>query len=273
MAEFEDTRRKVAWITGASRGMGAETALRLAAAGYDIALTARDVARLEAVADEVRAHGVRALPFASDLTDLASIQAFADAALTSFGHCDVLCNFGIHKGRGQTELMLETEPDDLAAHFTGDVIAAFALFRRALASMLERGDGTIVNMSSSSVFLDPPGTVRTSGWSFAYVAAKAGIDRMASIINVELGDRGIKAFTVEPGFVAYGADFEAKLRKFPNVPVSPPEAIGPAIVWLVENEGARRLLNKRVSLPHLTHKHALLDGWGGPGTRFDTRRA
>jgi NAD(P)-dependent dehydrogenase (short-subunit alcohol dehydrogenase family) len=273
MAKLEDTRRKVAWVTGANRGMGAETAVRLAAAGYDIALTARDAARLETVAEEVRAHGVRALPLPSDLTDLASIHAFADGALKAFGHCDVLCNFGIYKGRGQTELMLETEPEDLAAHFTGDVIAAFVLFRRALDSMLERGGGAIINMSSSSVFLDPPGTVKNSGWSFAYVAAKAGIDQMASIINVELGDRGVKAFTVEPGFVAYGEDFAAKLRKYPDAPVSPPEAIGPAIVWLVENEGAQRLLGKRISLPHLTHKHTLLDGWAGPGSRFDTRRA
>jgi NAD(P)-dependent dehydrogenase (short-subunit alcohol dehydrogenase family) len=273
MAEFEEARRKVAWITGANRGMGAETAVRLAAAGYDIALTARDAARLESVADEVRTHGVRALPFPSDLTDPASIHAFADAALMAFGHCDLLCNIGIYKGRGQTELMVETEPEDLAAHFTGDVVAAFVLVRRALDSMLERGSGTIINMSSSSVFLDPPDTVKNSGWSFAYVAAKAGIDQMASIINVELGDRGIRAFTVEPGFVAYGEAFAEKLRKFPDVPVSPPEAIGPAIVWLVENEGAQRLLGKRISLPHVTHKQGLLDGWSGPGTHFDTRRA
>jgi len=268
----ENAQRKVAWITGANRGMGAETAICLAAAGYDIALTARDATRLAAVAGEVRARGMRALPFPSDLTDLASVNAFADAAIATFGRCDLLCNIGIYKGRGQTELILETEPEDLVAHYTGDVVAAFVLLRRALDGMLMRGVGTIINMSSSSVFLDPPGTVKNSGWSLAYVAAKAGIDQMASIINVELRDRGIKAFTVEPGFVAYGADFDAKLRKYPSAPISPPEAVGPAIVWLAENEGAQRLLGKRISLPHLTFKHALLEGWAGPGSRFDTRR-
>jgi 3-oxoacyl-[acyl-carrier protein] reductase len=272
MTRNESNGRKVAWITGANRGMGAETAVRFAAAGYDIALTARDAARLEAVADEARTYGGRALALPSDLTDLASIHAFADGALAAFGHCDVVCNIGIYKGRGQTELMLETEPEDLSAHFTGDVIAPFILLRRALDSMLERGSGTIINMSSSSVFLDPPGTVKSSGWSFAYVAAKSGIDQMASIINVELGDKGIKAFNVEPGFVAYGADFDAKLRKFPDVPVSPPEAIGPALVWLAENQGAQRLLSKRISLPHLTHRQGLLGGWAGPGTPFATQR-
>ena len=272
MPKTESTVRKVAWITGANRGMGADTAVRLAAAGYDVALTARDQARLETIAEEARGHGATALAVASDLTDIASIDAFADAALDAFGRCDLLCNFGIYKGRGQNELMVETGPEDLAAHYTGDVVAPFVLFRRALDAMLEQGGGTVINMSSSSVFLDPPGTVKNSGWSFAYVAAKAGIDQMASIINVELGSQGIRAFTVEPGFVAYGDDFEVKLRKYPDAPVSPPEAIGPAIVWLVQDEGATRLLSKRISLPHLTHKHGLLEGWAGPGSHFDTRR-
>ena len=71
-------------------------------------------------------------------------------------------------------------------------------------------------MSSSSVFLDPPGTVHDNGWPFAYVSAKAGVDQLASILNVEHGRQGIRAFNVEPGFVAYGADFEDMLAKYPG---------------------------------------------------------
>jgi NAD(P)-dependent dehydrogenase (short-subunit alcohol dehydrogenase family) len=127
-------------------------------------------------------------------------------------------------------------------------------------------------MSSSSVFLEPIGTVHDNGWSFGYVAAKAGVDQLASMINVELGDRGIRAFTVEPGFVAYGDDFEETLRKYPGRPVSPPECIGPAIVWLIQDPGADRLLRKRVSLPDLTKKQGLLSGWDGPGSHFASTR-
>ena len=65
--------RPVAWVTGASRGMGADTSVQLARAGYDVALTARDQRRLDEVADEVRAEGGRALAVASDLTDRGSI--------------------------------------------------------------------------------------------------------------------------------------------------------------------------------------------------------
>lgn len=113
----ENAQGKVASTTGANRGVGAETAISFAAAVYDIALTAR---------------GMRALPFPSDLTDLASVTPFADAAIAAFGKCDLLCNVGIYKGRGQTQLTLETEPEDLVAHYNGGVVSAFVLFQRAL---------------------------------------------------------------------------------------------------------------------------------------------
>jgi 3-oxoacyl-[acyl-carrier protein] reductase len=252
--------------------MGADTAVQLARAGYDVALTARDQRRLDDVADEVRAEGGRALAMASDLTDRGSISAFADAASTELGGCDVVCNIGIYQGQGGRQLVMDTELDELVVSFEADVVAPVLLCRRALPSMLATGGGTIVNMSSSSVFLDPPGTVHENGWSFAYVGAKAALDQLAGILNVELGSRGIRAFNVEPGFVAYGDDLEDALRRYPGVPVSPPDAIGPAIVWLAREPGADRLRNKRVDLPGLTHKHGLLPGWNGPGTSFRSDR-
>jgi NAD(P)-dependent dehydrogenase (short-subunit alcohol dehydrogenase family) len=248
--------------------MGAGTAVQFARAGYDVVLTARDQRRLDGVADDVRGEGGRALAVASDLTDRDSISAFADAALNEFGRCDVVCNIGIYQGPGGRQLVMDTELDELIVSFEADVVAPVLLCRSALPSMLETGAGTIVNMSSSSVFLDPPGTVHENGWSFAYVGAKAALDQLASIINVELGSRGIRAFTVEPGFVAYGDDLDDSLRRYPGVPVSPPDAIGPAILWLVREAAATRLLSKRVDLPGLTHKHGLLPGWNGPGTSF-----
>ncbi len=261
--------RKVAWVTGASRGMGADTVLALAGAGFDVALTARDTARLEAVAAEVEGLGGEALPLASDLTDRRSIAAFADSATERFGRCDVLCNIGIYQGHGaMRELFMDTPIDEVALSAEADVVAPALLCQRALALMVQQGGGTILNMSSSSVVMEPPGTVKENGWSLAYVASKAGIDRFASILNVELGSRGIRAFTVEPGFVAYGEELADALRKYPGIPVSPPESIGPAMVWLVQSPDADRLRSKRVNLPGLTHKQGLLAGWGGPGTLY-----
>ena len=260
---------KVAWVTGGSRGMGADTAIQLAQAGYDVALTARDQARLDGVAKQIAALGREALPFAADLTDRGAVMAFADAAVERFGRCDVLCNIAIYQGQGAFELFLDTTPDDFAVTYAADVIAPVVLCQRAIPLMVADGGGTIVNMSSSSVFLDPPGTVKDSGWSLAYVAAKAGIDQFASILNVELGAEGIRAFNVEPGFVAYGEELARMLDKYPGMPVSPPESIGPAILWLVEaGDAAERLRSKRINLPGLTHKQGLLEGWGGPGSAY-----
>jgi 3-oxoacyl-[acyl-carrier protein] reductase len=265
-----DTDRPVVWITGASRGMGADTARCFARAGYDVALTARDQTRLDAVAADIRAAGAEALPLASDLTDRPSVAAFADAALERFGRCDVVANIGIYQGEPSWQLVMETPLDEMIVSYEADVVAPVLLCQRAIPSMLAHGRGTIVNMSSSSVFLDPPGTVHDNGWPFAYVSAKAGIDQLASILNVELGRDGIRAFNAEPGFVAYGSDFDDMLRKYPGMPVSPPECIGPAIVWLVQSSDADRLRSKRVSLPDLTDKFGLLPGWDGPGSAFAT---
>lgn len=266
-------QRPVAWVTGASRGMGADIARHLAEAGYDLAITARNQQSLDEVALQARAAGTDVLALASDLTDRQSIGAFADAALARFGCCDVLCNVGIYQGPGGRQLLMDTALDELAISFEADVVAPLLLCQRVIPGMIANCSGAIVNMSSSSVVLDPPGTIHANGWSFAYVAAKAGIDRLASIINVELGDKGIRAFNVEPGFVAYGERFEIALRKYPGVPVSPPEAIGPAVLWLIRDPGAVRLLTKRVNLPGLSHKQGLLRGWGGPGTHFATAGA
>ncbi len=248
--------------------MGANTALEFARAGFDVALTARNQGRLDAVAGAIEALGSAAFAHASDLTDRESMAAFADAATDRFERCDVVCNIGIYQGEGMSDLFMETSLDAFATHYQADVISPAYLSQRAIPLMLEQGGGTIVNMSSSSVVREPPGNVHQNGWSLAYVAAKAGIDRFASILNVELGGRGIRAFNVEPGFVAYEDVLAEKLAKYPGVPVSPPEAIGPAIVWLVQSPDADRFLPKRVSLPGLTHKLGLLEHWGGPGTLY-----
>ncbi|HMK12420.1 MAG TPA: SDR family oxidoreductase, partial [Acidimicrobiales bacterium] len=250
----------MAWVTGASRGLGADIARQLGRAGYDVAITARYQDRLEDVAATITESGVDALAFAADLTDRAAIAAFAEAALDRFGRCDVLCNSGIYQGPSMGQLFLDTDLDELVRHYEADVVAPSLLCQRVLPGMLERG-GTIINMSSSSVFLEPPGTAPENGWSFGYVAAKAGLDQLASILNVELGASGIRAFNVEPGFIAYGEHLQESLERYPDVPVSPPEAIGPAIVWLVQSPEAIRLARKRVSLPDITHKHGLLAGW------------
>jgi short-subunit dehydrogenase len=151
--------RRVAWITGASGDMGADTARRLAQLGYDIALTARNQSRLDAVAREIEDGGGRALALASDLTDRKSMTAFADAAAQWAGRCDVLCNIGVYQGPGGRQLFMEMPVEELALTLEADVVAPALLSQRAIPFMVSNGGGVIVNMSSAVVFLNPSGTV------------------------------------------------------------------------------------------------------------------
>jgi len=268
--------RPVAFVTGGSRGIGAATAVALAGAGYDLALTARTVhegegrkpGSLDSVMAEIEKTGARALPIQMDLTDRAAVQRAAERALDEFGHVDALCNIGIYQGERDTGLFLDTPVEEFARHLEGGVLAPAVLLHAILPSMIERGGGTVLNMTSFVAVNDPPGTALENGWPLAYAATKAGIDRFAGVLNVELGDRGIRAYTVDPGFVAYGDEFDAMVERYVGMPVTPREAVAAAIVWLLSSPDAERLLHKRIYLPAIAQKYDLLPGWNGPGTPF-----
>jgi NAD(P)-dependent dehydrogenase (short-subunit alcohol dehydrogenase family) len=267
--------RPVAFVTGASRGIGAATAVALAGAGYDLALTARTVhegdgrrpGSLDTVMAKVAAFGVRGVPIPMDLTDREGVGAAADAALDAFGRIDVLCNIGIYQGEG-AGLFLETPVDEFARHLEGDVLAPATLLHRFLPVMIDQGHGTVLNMTSFVVVNDPPGTAHTNGWALAYSASKAGIDRFAGVLNVELAGTGVLVYTVDPGFVAHEDQYDEMVARYAGMPVTPAPAVGAAIVWLLTSPDAPHLLRKRIYLPAIAEKYGLLPGWEGPGTAF-----
>ena len=83
----------------------------------------------------------------------------------------------------------------------GNVIAQVRLTRLVLRAMLERGAGIIVNLTSSAGMVDPPLKLAEGGWGYAHGATKAALHRMAGILHLEYGDRGIRAYNLEPGLV------------------------------------------------------------------------
>src|SRR5262245_41067729 len=149
--------RPVAFVSGASRGIGGATAVALAGAGYDLALTARTVhegegrkpGSLDTVTAQVEAAGTHALAIPMDLTDRAAVAGAANEALAEFGHVDVLINNGIYQSN-QSEgagLILDTPVEEFDRHLEGGVLAPFILLQELLPSMIERGHGTVLNMS------------------------------------------------------------------------------------------------------------------------------
>lgn len=245
---------KVAFITGASRGIGAETAVALARAGYRVAITARTLAEgeahdhvghdaalpgsLESTASAVAKAGSEALCLRGDILDPDSMQDAAAAALDHFGRVDLLFNNAVYQGTGNMEKLLDVSDQQLQAIYQGNVFTPLALVRALLPSMIERGTGTILNMVSHSAFTNPPAAADQGGWGFAYPSSKAAVSRMAGSIRAEHADAGLRVFNLEPGLVLTevmklaGID-EAVLERFKPCT---PAAIAAVVTWVADND-------------------------------------
>ncbi|RYB91532.1 SDR family oxidoreductase [Nocardioides glacieisoli] len=177
-----------ALITGATAGIGHEYAVQLAARGHDLVLVARDVARLDLVADELRrAHQVEVEVLAADLTDRADL-ARVEARLADHDRpVDLLVN---NAGFGLKKRFLDNTADEETAMLEVLVTAVLRLTHAALGPMAERGHGGIINVSSVAAFL-PRGS---------YSAAKAWVNSFSEWAHMEYGPRGVTVMSLCPGF-------------------------------------------------------------------------
>jgi NAD(P)-dependent dehydrogenase (short-subunit alcohol dehydrogenase family) len=179
---------RTALVTGASRGIGAATALALDRAGARVALSARMPDQLAAVAAGLE-HDPVVLP--ADLADPTAPEALAAAALDALGPVDVLVN------NAATAARLDTVDTDAALidHMLAvNVRAPLLLIAALLPSMVARGRGSIVNLSSVSGIV---GTPRRA----AYAASKGALDAATRSLAMELGPHGIRVNSVAPGVV------------------------------------------------------------------------
>ncbi len=247
-------REKVAFITGASRGIGAETAVALAGAGYRLAITARTLTdgeshdhvgsvsalpgSLEATAAAVEKAGSEALCLRGDILEQSSMIAAAETALNHFGRIDLLFNNAVYQGTGNMEPLLDVTENQLRAIYQGNIFTPLALVQTIAPGMLERGSGTILNMVSHSAYTNPPAAADQGGWGFAYPSSKAALSRMAGSLRAEHPDTGLRVFNLEPGLVMTevmklaGID-EAVMARFKPCT---PAAIAAVVCWLAAND-------------------------------------
>ncbi|MCU1486801.1 MAG: putative short chain dehydrogenase [Actinomycetia bacterium] len=274
--------RPVALVTGASRGIGKAAAIDLAAAGYDVAIAARTLTEgtgrtddsgeavpggLDTTAARIEEEGGTALMVQMDLLDRASVEAAADTTLERFGRIDVLVNNAIYQGMGVLDLFLDLDEGDLAKLFEGNVFAQLALLRKVVPVMVAAGGGTIVNMVSGAGFEDPPAKVGQGGWSMGYAMTKAAFGRVAPLLHVEHGDEGIRAFSVEPGFVlTEKTEATGRAAKYAeHFRPATPDVIGRCIRWLVTEPGeAEELRGTTVYAQREVKRRGLLPGWPPP---------
>lgn len=184
----------VAIITGAGRGIGAATAVRLAEAGADVVIAARSADQLAAVAAAVEATGRRAETVVADLSDLDAVAGLADVAAEVFGRIDIVVN---NVGGTMPRPFLDTSPRRLIEAFSFNVATAHALTRAAVPHMLSTGGGSVVGISSMM------GRTAARGY-VAYGTAKAGLAHWTRLAAADLAPR-IRVNAIAVGSIATSA--------------------------------------------------------------------
>jgi NAD(P)-dependent dehydrogenase (short-subunit alcohol dehydrogenase family) len=269
--------QKRAMVTGATRGIGRATALALGEAGWDVAVTGRTLragegrddsdtgggralpGSLEETAALVRRSGRNALELVADLHDHSALIDATGRVIAEWGGVDLLVNNAVDTGPESMVPVLALTAAQMQAKLDANVVAQLVLVKAVLPGMLERGGGTIVDVTSHTATADPPGPVGQGGWGLAYAASKAAFHRFAPLLAVELGARGIRAYNVDPGYV----DTErqqlnaAALGLAGHYTGAPPSVPAAAVVWLAEHpdeiENGQTVRAQKVALAHGLH--------------------
>ncbi len=183
---------RIALITGASRGIGRATALRLARAGAAIVLAARTEQDLSAVAEIIRALGLDALVVPTDVTSDQQIEALVNTAVARFGRIDILVN---NAGGGPPRTpVVKARIVDWEWTLRVNLWATMVLTKLVLPAMIAQRGGTIVNICSLAGLTGKAGEA-------AYAAAKFGVRGFSQSLFEEVREHGIKVSTICPGYV------------------------------------------------------------------------
>ena len=220
--------KRIALITGASKGLGALLADFLAAQGHDLVLTARGADALEATVTGLRKYGGTILALPGDVAESAHRRSLVLTA-QSLGGLDLLINNASQLGTTPLPTLANYPVDEMRRVFEVNVFAPLALIREAL-PLLKEGSGLVVNVSSDAAKGGYP------GWG-GYGASKAALDLMSLTLANELRDAGISVVAVDPG------DMRTEMHQaaFPGEDISDrllPEVTLPFWAWLFGQDRA-----------------------------------
>jgi NAD(P)-dependent dehydrogenase (short-subunit alcohol dehydrogenase family) len=228
-----DLSGKTALVTGGSRGLGREIALGLARCGADIVVASRKLAACERVASEIRNLGRRALPLACHVGHWDELDRLMAEAIAAFGGIDILINNAGMSPIADSSVQTSEALFDkiVAVNFKGP----FRLSALAGTHMVERGGGSIINISSIGAEFPSPNNA-------PYAASKAALNALTMALAREFGPR-VRVNTIMPGSFrteiakAWPADKErttpAAARRFGE-----PEEIVPAVLYLASDHSS-----------------------------------
>jgi len=256
-----DIDQRVCIVTGASSGIGAATARRLAELGATVVLAARREERLVALAAELP----KALAVPTDVTRPGALEHLVEATLSAYGRIDVLVN---DAGQGLHVPLVELDPDDLRAVCELNVVAPLRGMQLVLPTMRRQGAGAIVNVSSATSLRVFPGLG-------GYSSTKAALNMLSQIARLEFADAGVAVSLVYPSVTA--TEFHQRLRAGSfvggahGIPADPPELAAAAIIFAITSGEAHVLVGD----PPRAITPGADDAWGAllarqaprPGTR------
>ncbi|HXO66606.1 MAG TPA: SDR family oxidoreductase [Candidatus Dormibacteraeota bacterium] len=183
---------KVALITGSSRGLGRAMSLAFAREGADLVLCARGETELKRVADEARELGANVITVVADIGVTRDVERLVVLALERFERVDVLVNNASELGPTPLPYLIDYPPHLFSDVVKVNLMGPFRLIWSLLGSMLQRGSGVIINVSSDVAVNGYP------GWG-AYSVSKAALDGLTRTWAAELEETGVKIFAIDPG--------------------------------------------------------------------------
>jgi len=184
-------KNKVALVTGASQGIGRDTALALAEAGAKVAVSARNEEKLAALVKDIVATGGEALAVKMDVADAEQVKAGFKQVVEKFGRLDILVNNAAITRDG---LSMRMKQDDWEAVIRTNLTGAHLCIQQALGTMMRARAGRIINIASVVAQMGNAGQAN-------YVAAKGGLIGLTKAIAIEISSRNITVNAVAPGFI------------------------------------------------------------------------
>jgi 3-oxoacyl-[acyl-carrier protein] reductase len=203
-----DSKGKVAVVTGASRGIGKQMAMRLARHGVNLVLAARTVEQgesefpgsLKQTEQEIKALGVDCTPVKCDLTQRRDIENLCNTALQKYGRVDILLNNARYVGPGHFSPFLDLDTETWEKNVYANLMAPIIATRMCLPSMIHHKSGIIVCTTSSYAIIDF-GLPGKGGASAHYPVTKAALNRFVQAVGKELAEHNIPLIALDPGGV------------------------------------------------------------------------
>jgi 3-oxoacyl-[acyl-carrier protein] reductase len=226
---------RIAFVTGASQGIGRACALKLATAGATVAAAARNQDKLNEVVNEITTAGGKAAAFVLDVTDEEQVKSAIKAAIAQFGKIDILVN---NAGITRDQLVMRMKRSDWDSVLQTNLTSAYLCIQQVTSSMLKQRWGRIINITS--VF----GQMGQAGQA-NYAASKAGLIGLTMAVARELGSRNITCNAVAPGFIetpmtdVLGDEFKQNAAKqIPLGRVGSPADVASAVTFLASDEAS-----------------------------------